>query len=164
MKTDTTEVSVFKAACIKASALAALMVRLPVAALTGCEPDAWRRVVGLGLKSDGTKFGLSAFGLDLFSDVPAQASSALTREAAEAHFVQRWAQFIRGEPEARWVLRHRKHHVERFPGNGEIVVAKFAEDGKLQKLETFLDAAKRLRPREMRSGFKLRGLSARRTD
>jgi hypothetical protein len=112
------------------------MLRLPLACLTGFEPDSWRRVLGLGLRSDGTKFGLSAFGLDLFSNVPGKEGRAPTREEAESHFANRWAEFVLGEPEARWVLRHRKHYVERVPGEGEMVIVRFSEDGELQKIES----------------------------
>jgi len=148
MKTDTTErkVSSSKGGWVKAASAAALMLRLPVAYLTGCEPDPWRRIVGLGLKSDGTKFGLSAFGLDLFSNIPERAGSAPTREQAEAHFARRWAQFILNEPEARWVLRHRMHHVERFTGNGELVVTRFSDDGTLHKIESVAAEAKASSP------------------
>ena len=136
MKTDTSEgkVSLIKRGLVTAASASVVALRLPVASLTGFEP--WRRTVGLGLRSDGTKFGLSAFGLDLFSNLPEPDRLAPSREKAEAHFARRWAEFVRGEPEARWVLRHRKHHVERVPGKGEVVIARFSEDGQLQKIES----------------------------
>lgn len=134
------EFGAFKSGCVKAASAAALLLRLPVASLTGLEPDSWRRVVGLGLRSDGTKFGLSAFGLALFSNCSDQERHFPTREQAEAHFVKRWAEFIRAEPEARWVLHHQKHFVERQEGSGDLVVSRFSTDGELQKIEPWEDA------------------------
>jgi hypothetical protein len=141
MKTDTSEgkVSSLKRGLVTAASASVVVLRLPVASLTGFEPDSWRRTVGLGLRSDGTKFGLSTFGLDLFANVPEQERPAPTREKAEAHFARRWAEFVLGEPEARWVLRHRKHYVERVPGKGEVVIARFSEDGELQKIESVVE-------------------------
>src|SRR5215213_4854576 len=58
--------------------------------------DPWRRATGIGLKSEGSKFTLTAFGLDLWSDVqsaPANASCADCR----AHFLERFGGFIRDE-------------------------------------------------------------------
>jgi hypothetical protein len=108
-------------------------LRSPVAAVTGWQPDAWRRAVGLGLRSDGTKLGLSAFGLDLFSDLPEQ--ECPTRNSAEAHFAKRGAAFVAGESEAGLVLWHRAHHVERLPGRADVVVARFSTNGEMEKLE-----------------------------
>jgi len=115
-----------------------VLVRTPFAVLTGTTIDCWRRTLGLGLRSDGTKFGLSAFGLDLFSDVPRENRPELSRESAEAHFVKRWTAFIANEPEARWGLRHGTHLVERVPDRPDIVVARFSDDGRLEKLEPYL--------------------------
>src|SRR5688572_13280136 len=58
--------------------------------------DPWRRATGIGLKSEGSKFALTAFGLDLWSDVkrpPANASYADCRQ----HFLERFDAFIRNE-------------------------------------------------------------------
>ncbi len=70
----------------------------------------WRRTACIGLQSEGSKFCLTAFGLDLWSDVsnpPAQP----TREEAERHFCERFMSFLRGEScshvgvvRAQWLL------------------------------------------------------------
>ena len=91
--------------------------------------------MGLGLRSDGTKFGLSAFGLELFSDLPERVRPTPTRAVAEAHFARRWAGFVAREPEAGWVLLHRNHHVERRPGKAKVLVGQFAANGDLEKIE-----------------------------
>jgi len=122
-------------AWVTTASVAALAVRLPIAAVTGREPDGWRRALGLGLRSDGTKFGLSAFGLDLFSGLPEAQRSTPTRKSAETHFAKRWAEFVGGESEASWVLEHKAHHVECLPGKGDVVVAQFSADGQLETIE-----------------------------
>src|SRR5262245_28067879 len=53
------------------------------------EPAPWRRTVGTGLRSEASKFGLSAFGV--------QTRSALTGEnlsGDEQHFTRRFAAFL----------------------------------------------------------------------
>ena len=65
------------------------------------EADPWRRTVGTGLRSEASKFGLSAFGV--------QTRSALTGEnlsGDEQHFTRRFAAFLQTEPSARFALRH----------------------------------------------------------
>jgi len=127
-------VNTLERAWVSAASLAVVGLRLPLAALTGREPDGWRRALGLGLRSDGTKFGLGAFGLDLFSDLPEPMQVTPTRKIAEAHFAKRWALFVAGESEAGWVLRHGPHHVERLPGRGDVVLARFSKQGELEKI------------------------------
>ena len=137
MKNETSQGtgSVLERAWVTAASVAVVALRSPVAALTRRQPDGWRRAVGLGLRSDGTKFGLSAFGLDLFSDLPEQERTAPTRKSAEAHFAKRWAAFVAGETEAGWVLSHKANHVERLPGCADVVVARFSANGEMEKLE-----------------------------
>jgi hypothetical protein len=128
-------VSRLERAWVTTASAAVVALRWPLAAVTGREPDGWRRALGLGLRSDGTKFGLSAFGLDLFSDLPEQERTSPTRKSAEAHFAKRWAAFVSGESEAGWVLRHRRHHVERLPGRADVVVARFSTNGEMERIE-----------------------------
>jgi len=135
IETDERKISGLERAWLVAASVGLIALRLPVAAVTGREPDGWRRMVGLGLRSDGTKFGLSAFGLNLFSDLPERERDAPSREIAEAHFAKRWAAFVAGEAEAGWVLRHGTHHVERLPGRADVVIARFSPNGELEKIE-----------------------------
>jgi hypothetical protein len=134
-KTGNGAIGGLEKARVGAACAAFVALRWPLAALTGREPDGWRRAVGLGLRSDGTKFGLSAFGLDLFSDLPKSGRGVLTRERAEAHFAKRWASFVAGEPEAGGVLRHGTYHVERLPGRAEVVISRFSSVGDLESIE-----------------------------
>jgi hypothetical protein len=57
--------------CIAAASGLSFLISFPLAKLLRREPDCWRRTVGLGLRSEATKFGLSAFGLAAGLSTPA---------------------------------------------------------------------------------------------
>jgi len=89
--------------------------------------DHWRRLVGLGLRSAASKFGLSALGLDLKG----------CNNASE--LAQRLQQFLAAEPEAHWALDHHRHVVERVPyPRPDLLLAEFGVDGSLQRIAPFL--------------------------
>jgi hypothetical protein len=89
------------------------------------KPDGWRRVVGVGLRNEAAKFGLSAFGLTL-----PRAEGA----------VPALARFLRSDPEARFALRHSRQHTERDPiDRADLVELRFAADGSLVELVPHLD-------------------------
>jgi hypothetical protein len=67
------------------------------------ETDPWRRTVGLGLRSEASKFALAGFGLDTASAV----------ELPEHEIATRLGKFLRGEPDAYYALRHGRFCVER---------------------------------------------------
>ena len=54
--------------------------------------DGWRRGAGLVLRGQGATFVLSAFGLDLWSDVAEPSSPTI--DASREHFAQRFASFL----------------------------------------------------------------------
>ena len=88
-------------------------------------PDGWRRVVGVGLRSESAKFGLTAFGL-----TPPRAEGA----------VAALARFLRTDQEARFALRHSRHLTSRYATDVvDLVELRFAPDGSLAALETHLD-------------------------
>src|ERR1700676_5110555 len=64
------------------------------------EPDPWRRTVGTGLRSEASKFALSAFG----ARSPVLTSENLPGD--EPHFTRSFAAFLQAEPSARFALRH----------------------------------------------------------
>jgi hypothetical protein len=72
---------------------ATLMIKLRLR----CEPDPWRRTVGTGLRSEASKFGLSAFGVKTGSLWTAERFSGL-----EEDFAKRFALFLRTELSARF--------------------------------------------------------------
>jgi hypothetical protein len=60
--------------------------------------DGWRRAAGLVLRGEASTFVLSAFGLDLWSDVPGRRSPVL--QESEAHVAERLAKFLLAEVES----------------------------------------------------------------
>ncbi len=87
------------------------------------KPDGWRSIVGVGLRSEHAKFGLSAFGLISPADAPA----ALAR-------------FLRTEPDALFTLTHTpwlttRHRTESL----DLAELRFGPDGTLAAVELHLD-------------------------
>lgn len=119
---------------VTAATASSVLARLAVVKLTGREPDCWRRTIGLGLRSEATRFGLASLGLALAGN---ESSAASTDELA-----RRLASFLAGEPEARWALEPRRHWVERIPWpHPDLVLAEFADDGTLHSLAPCLHPA-----------------------
>jgi hypothetical protein len=87
-------------------------------------PDGWRRVMGVGLQNEASKFAVSAFGL-----TPPRGGTAAAL-----------ARFLRTDPEARFTLRHGHRLTTRHPGEiVDLVELRFAPDGTLAELEPHLD-------------------------
>jgi hypothetical protein len=99
------------------------------------EPDPWRRTVGTGLRSEASKFGLSAFGV--------QTRSALTGEnlsGDEQHFTRRFAAFLQTEPSARFALRHDRFSCYRVANEcADLTLAEFSPSGELLSILPILD-------------------------
>lgn len=97
------------------------------------QPDCWRRTVGSGLRSEGTKFGLSAFSL--------RGPWDLESSRAAPAFAAKWVEFLATEPEVRWVLDHHRSHVERIAVTGlDVLLARFSPQGELASFTSFLNA------------------------
>lgn len=112
---------------VAASATIALL-RWPWSNLGSGVVDPWRRTLGLGLRSEGTRFGLASFGLNPGPD-PTQVS-----------FTQRWRAFLETEPDAHWALQHNPHLAERVPLEAiDVVAARFETDGSLISVRAELD-------------------------
>lgn len=124
--------------------LAKSMVRLGVHG----PPDGWRRAMGVGLRSQGSRFVLSAFGLDLWSDLtPPPDAPEPAYEAAQRHFVKRFAEFLRNEPIARCELEHTRSLTDvRSRQEVDVTFARFGPEGELQSVELVLDPAYPLAP------------------
>jgi hypothetical protein len=95
-------------------------------------PEGWRRTVGILLRSEPTRFALSAFGLRVPS-LPGSIEDRIARGLGEflahepdAHFVLDWRQSV--------TLRRRTSFVD-------VVALQFAADGTLQDLNPWLSAA-----------------------
>lgn len=89
------------------------------------EPDGWRRVVGVALRNEASKFALAAFGL-----APPNVDStpaALVR-------------FLRTEPDARFALTHTEHLTARYAiEHVDLIELHFAPDGSLNAVIPHLD-------------------------
>jgi hypothetical protein len=88
-------------------------------------PDGWRRIVGVGLRDEASKFAVSAFGL-----TPPRVEGVAAA----------LARFLRTEPDARFTLRHDRWLISRRASEFvDLVVMRFAPDGTLTELEPHLD-------------------------
>lgn len=102
-----------------------LVGKLAVALGLRPKPDGWRRVVGVGLRGEHAKFGLSAFGL-----LPPAVEGA----------VPALARFLRGEPDALFTLTHARWLVTRHrTATLDAVELVFTPDGILAGMNLHLD-------------------------
>lgn len=102
-------------------------------------PEGWRRTVGILLRSESTRFALSAFGLRV-PDGDARAASE--PESIETRTARALLAFLANEPDAHYSLDWRKHvTVRRRVPQVDIVVLQLAGDGTLQAIQPYLAAA-----------------------
>src|SRR5262245_33273175 len=98
-------------------------------------PDGWREVMGVALRGEPSKFGVSAFGLK----VPGAAESA----DFNAHAAKQLAVFLQSEPEARYRLWHSSSIITRIAHpDVDLVVLLFGLDGALERIEPHLAPAR----------------------
>lgn len=98
-------------------------------------PEGWRRTVGILLRSEPTRFVLSAFGLR----VPLSAAANELTTSLDARVARALATFLAGEFDAHFALEWRKPVTVRRPVPFvDVVVLRFAADGTLGRLEPFL--------------------------
>jgi hypothetical protein len=117
------------------SAVCFLAVTLMIKLRLRGEPDPWRRTVGTGLRSEASKFGLSAFGVKMGSLWPAESFSRI-----EEDFAKRFALFLRTEPFAQFALRHDRFCCHRVVNRGaETTWAEFSPWGELRSILPILD-------------------------
>jgi hypothetical protein len=120
-----------------ASAVSFLTATLLIRLRLRRQPDPWRRTVGVGLRSEATKFALSAFGLRLPSSA---AGECLLPAAAGECFAERFAAFLQGIPAARYALRHDRFCSDRVENpHADVTLARFASGGELQSVWPVLD-------------------------
>ncbi len=116
------------------SALAAGFVlagKALVAARLRSQPDGWREVVGVALRGEHSKFGVSCFGLCV-PDVPGEPDF-------EARVANQLALFLQSEPEARYRLWHGTWHTRRFANEHvDLVVLHFNAADELERIEPHL--------------------------
>lgn len=103
--------------------------------------DGWRRAAQSYLRTEHTKFILSAFRLDLWSDISPEKSVGLA--IAKDHCIKRLALFLIDYP-----ITHRKLRWGKFSTKTEkkdlidIVSAEFTDDGTLNAIEPYLDRSR----------------------
>ena len=92
-------------------------------------PEGWRRTVGILLRSESTRFALSAFGLR----VPAGSDPVETRVARALH------SYLESEADAHFALEWRSHvTMRRSVPFVDVVLLRFATGGALQSIEPHL--------------------------
>jgi hypothetical protein len=100
-------------------------------------PDAWRRTLGVGLRSEASKFALSAFGLQAPID---QAGQRLSPREQHEQLGERLAGFLRTEPDAHFVLKQDRFCTYRVPSpHLDLTLVQFSPSGKLQSIRPLLD-------------------------
>lgn len=96
--------------------------------------DPWRRIIGLGLRSEGTKFELSVFGL---KGAPGR---FVQEDFLDSEFAARYICFLRDRPETFVALSHHRFWVERITTSElDFVLAEFAENGSLIRFQADFD-------------------------
>ena len=122
-------------------AAASALARAPMLKLLGREPDCWRRTVGLGLRSEGTRFALGCFGLRIPPDSESMAAEGLVFSDTLERFVRQFARFAATEPDAHFALKHHPHHVERAArSHVDLVSCEYSPEGELVGITTHLDS------------------------
>jgi hypothetical protein len=131
----------------RTTAKVASAVALPVcAALTATglrkTPDPWRRTLGVGLRSEGSKFVLSAFGLHVPPGPEPFVDLAGVSEF-ETNLLIAFAKFLDDEPDARFALSRSPHCDERVrTDHVDVALGQFNPNGKLAHLTFWLDPRK----------------------
>jgi hypothetical protein len=101
--------------------------------LTG-NRDPWRRIIGLGLRSEGTKFELSLLGLK------AAPGRLVQEDFLDSEFAARYIRFLRDRLETFVALSHHRFWVERITTSElDFVLAEFAENGSLIRFQADFD-------------------------
>jgi hypothetical protein len=96
--------------------------------------DPWRRTIGLGLRSEGTKFELSLLGL---KGAPGRFAQ---EDFLDSEFAASYLRFLRDRPEIFVALSHHRFWVERIATSElDFVLAEFAKNGSLVGFQTDFD-------------------------
>ncbi len=108
-------------------------------------PEGWRRTVGILLRSESTRFALSAFGLRVPPGDQQDGLETATARALRA--------FLATEPDAHFALEWRKHvTIRRAIAHVDVVLLRFAGAGTLQAIEPHLaDATPAIPAPELRT-------------
>ena len=120
------------------AAASVLAGRALVAAGLRRAPEGWRRTVGVLLRSEPTRFALSAFGLR----VPSSPERAGASDALEDRVARGLLSFLAQEPDAHFSLEPRPRiTVRQRVAFVDVVVLRFTPDGTLAGLRAWLSGA-----------------------
>jgi hypothetical protein len=101
------------------------------------ESDPWRRTVGIGLRSEASKFGLSAFGIHALSP---WADERFSEGEEEQRIGERFAGFLQTEPFAHFALRHDRFCSYRVASpQVDVTMARFFPWGELRSISPIFD-------------------------
>jgi hypothetical protein len=118
-----------------ASAISFLAATLLIKLRLRREPDPWRRTVGTGLRSEASKFGLSAFEV-----YPRSPLTGENFSVGEQHFTRCLAAFLQAEPSVRFALRHDRFCCYRVANRYvDVALAEFSPWGELRSILPMLD-------------------------
>ena len=103
--------------------------------------NGWRRTANVFLRSEVSKFALSAFALDFWSDVASGANDRPDRNRAEQHVALRLAVWLRTQADVQWQVEWTRFGARRRAKKFvDVTVARFGDDGGLMSIEAMLDA------------------------
>jgi hypothetical protein len=98
-------------------------------------PEGWRRTLGILLRSEPTRFALSAFGVSL----PAAAAAAQDPVELEQRSADALRTYLAGQPDAQFALEWRQAITIRRPTRSvDVVLLRFAAGGDLETLTPHL--------------------------
>ena len=130
------------------AAASVLVGKAMIAAGLRRPPEGWRRTVGILLRSEATRFALSAFGLR----VPRSASSIPAGQAFRTQTAHALQTFLATEPDAHFALDW-LHPItrRRRTGVADLVVLEFAADGNLDGIAPHLASGAAAPPPDIRA-------------
>ena len=100
-------------------------------------PEGWRRTVGVLLRSESTRFALSAFGLQ----IPAVSVATADADPLQERTAQALRSFLASEPDAHFALEWLEPvTIRRRIEFVDLVVLRFGEDGRLDAITPYLAA------------------------
>jgi hypothetical protein len=95
-------------------------------------PEGWRRTLGILLRSEPTRFALSAFGLHALD----AATTEQGRPAVERHLAERLRAYLDVQPDAHFLLEWRDAvTIRRRTSSVDVALLRFSASGELQSLE-----------------------------